>query len=229
MSATALRRADPWKDLLVIDARAPRFNQAVVALGALIAVLTGFWPLLTLLGVQLAATVLFGRQFCLACVAYFKFVQPRFGEGELEDSRAPRFANIIGAVFLFSATLAFIAGFPLVGTVLGGIVAALAGLATTTGFCAGCEVYKVIARLRGIKGGQLERIDLDDVGVNGATTVLFTHPLCSECHEVKAKFDAEGRAVTQIDVSKRKDLAKKYGVTLVPFVVSVGSDGRVVA
>ena len=222
-------KADPYRDLLVIDSRAPRFNQLVVATGSVIAVLTGFWPLFALLGTQLAVSVLFGRKYCLPCVFYFEVVQPRFGEGELEDSRAPRFANMIGAVFLLSAALFSAAGLPLVGAVLGSIVAALAGLAVSTGLCVGCEVYKVLAKLRGIKGGLLERIDLEQLGVwpEENLVVLFTHPLCSECHEVRPKLEAEGRRVISIDVSRRKDLARKYGVTLVPFVVTVGSDGRV--
>jgi Domain of unknown function (DUF4395)/Glutaredoxin-like domain (DUF836) len=223
------RRADPWKDLLVIDSRAPRFNQLVVATGSLIAVLTGFWPILGLLGAQLAVSVLFGRKYCLPCVFYFEVVQPRFGEGELEDSRAPRFANIIGAVFLLSAATFWAFGFPLVGAVLGSIVAGLAGLAVSTGLCVGCEVYKVLAAMRGIKGGILERIDFEQLGVlpEENLVVLFTHPLCSECQEVKPRLEREGRHVVSIDVSKRKDLAKKYGVTLVPFAVTVGLDGRV--
>ncbi len=233
MSATATasftRQADPYKDLLVIDSRAPRFNQAVVSLGALAAVSTGFWPVLALLGAQLAVSVVFGRKYCLPCVAYFELVQPRFGEGELEDSRAPRFANIIGAVFLLTASVFYVAGFPTVGAVLGGIVAALAGLATTTGLCVGCEVYKVLAKLRGVKGGALERVDLEQLGVSGGgeLAVVFTHPLCSECHEVKPKLESKGLRVVEVDVSKRKDLAKKYGVTLVPLAVTVGADGRV--
>ncbi len=224
-----VRRADPYKDLLVIDARAPRFNQAVVASGALLAVLTGFWPIFAVLGAQLAVSVRFGRKYCLPCLFYFEVVQPRFGEGELEDSRAPRFANIIGAVFLLSAALFSAAGFPAVGGVLGGIVAALAGLAVSTGLCVGCEVYKVLAKVRGIKGGLLERIDLEQLGVlpEENLVVLFTHPLCSECHEVKPRLEREGRRVISIDVSKRKDLAKKYGVTLVPLAITVGVDGRV--
>jgi hypothetical protein len=227
--ATTSRRADPYRDLLVIDSRAPRFNQLVVATGSLLAVLTGFWPLLGLLGTQLAVSVLFGRKYCLPCVFYFEVVQPRFGEGELEDSRAPRFANIIGAIFLLSAALASAAGFVTLGAVLGGIVAALAGLAVSTGLCVGCEVYKVLAKLRGIKGGLLERIDLEQLGVlpQENLVVLFTHPLCSECHEVKPRLEREGRRVVSIDVSQHKDLARKYGVTLVPLAVTVGADGRV--
>lgn len=223
------RQADPYKDLLVIDSRAPRFNQLVVATLSLIAVLTGFWPLFLLLGTQLAVSVLFGRKYCLPCVFYFEVVQPRFGEGEFEDSRAPRFANIIGASFLLAAGTLGAAGFVTAGLVLGGLVAALAGLAVSTGICVGCELYRVLARLRGIKGGLLERIDLEQLGVVAAEdlVVLFTHPLCSECQEVKPKLEREGRRVISIDVSKRRDLAQKYGVTLVPLAVTVGADGRV--
>lgn len=223
------RRADPWTDLLVIDSRAPRFNQLVVATLSLVAVLTGAWPLLAVLGVQLAVSVVFGRRYCLPCVFYFEVVQPRFGEGELEDSRAPRFANIVGAVFLLSAAGAWAAGFATVGAVLGGLVASLAGLAVATGLCVGCEVYRLLAKLRGVKGGLLERIDLEQLGVlpEENLVVLFTHPLCSECHEVKPRLEREGRRVVAIDVSQRRDLARKYGVTLVPLAVTVGADGRV--
>ena len=90
-----------------------------------------------------------GRRFCLACVAYFELVQPRLGEGPLEDARPPRFANLVGAVFLGSATVAYVAGLNLVGAALGGIVAALALLAAATGFCTGCEAYKLGSLLLG--------------------------------------------------------------------------------
>jgi len=85
----------------------------------------------------------FGRRFCLPCVAYFELVQPRFGEGQLEDTRPPRFANLVGVAFLASAALAYAAGAEAVGAVLGSLVAALALLAAATGFCAGCEAYKL--------------------------------------------------------------------------------------
>ena len=44
------RAADPYRDTWVIDARAPRFNQAVVGLVSLLAVTVGPWWLLGLLG-----------------------------------------------------------------------------------------------------------------------------------------------------------------------------------
>jgi hypothetical protein len=143
------RTADPYLDLDVIDSRAPRFNQATIGLLATLAVATGWWWLLGVLGLQLLVGLTLGRRFCLPCLAYFELVQPRFGEGTLEDARPPRFANLVGAVFLVAATVAYAAGFTTLGAVLGGIVAALALLAAATGFCTGCEAYKLGSFLLG--------------------------------------------------------------------------------
>jgi hypothetical protein len=143
------RAADPYRDLDVIDSRAPRFNQATVGLLAALAVATGWWPILALLAAQLTIGLTLGRRFCLPCLAYFELVQPRFGEGPLEDSRPPRFANMVGVAFLSAAALAYALGATPVGFVLGAVVAALALLAATTGFCAGCEAYKLGCLLKG--------------------------------------------------------------------------------
>ena len=85
--------------------------------------------LLALLALQLALGLTLGRRWCLACVFYYEVLQPRFGEGPLEDSRPPRFANMIGLGFLSAASLAYLVGWTTLGAVLGGIVAALALLA----------------------------------------------------------------------------------------------------
>jgi hypothetical protein len=137
------RTADPYSDLDVIDSHAPRFNQATIGLLATLAVATGWWWLLGVLGAQLLLGLTLGRRFCLPCLAYFELVQPRFGEGTLEDARPPRFANLVGAAFLSAATVAYAGGLTTLGAVLGGIVAALALLAAATGFCTGCEAYKL--------------------------------------------------------------------------------------
>jgi phosphate/sulfate permease len=143
------RAADPYRDTTVIDAHAPRFNQAVIGIGALLAVTTGPWWLLALLGAQLVVGLTLGRRWCLPCVTYFELVQPRFGEGPLEDARPPRFANLVGVVVLTAASIAFAAGAETVGVALGALVAALALLAAATGYCAGCEAYKLGYRLTG--------------------------------------------------------------------------------
>jgi Domain of unknown function (DUF4395) len=141
--------ADPYRDLAVIDSRAPRTNQAVVGSLALLAVVTGWWWLLALLALQLAVGLTFGRRYCLPCLAYFELIQPRFGEGPLEDARPPRAANVVGLVVLTAASLAYAAGWTIGGVVLGALVAALALLAAITGFCTGCEAYKLGCLLRG--------------------------------------------------------------------------------
>jgi hypothetical protein len=137
------RVAHPYRDLDVIDSRGPRFNQAVVGLVSLLALATGWWWLFALPAAQLAIGLTLGRQWCLPCLFYFEVVQPLFGEGPLEDARPPRFANMVGVVFLGAATVAFAAGASTVGFVFGALVAALALLASATGFCAGCEAYKL--------------------------------------------------------------------------------------
>lgn len=225
----AVRSAHPYLDTDVIDARAPRFNQIAVGSVTLVALLTGAWPLVTLMGLQLIVGLRFGRKFCLPCVFYFEVVQPRIGEGPIEDSRPPRFANIVGAIFLSTATLAFSTGFTTVGWVLTGMVSALAFLAAATGFCVGCEIYKVIAHLRGIKPGSVEHLDLNELGAERRAdlVVQFTHPLCTDCREVEQRLTAEGHALVKVDVSKRPDLARKYQISVVPTALSVGPDGVV--
>jgi hypothetical protein len=143
------RVAHPYHDLDVIDSRAPRFNQAVIGLVAALALATGWWWLLGLLALQLVVGLVLGRRYCLPCLAYFELVQPVFGEGRLEDSRPPRFANMFGASVLATAAIVWAAGFATLGAVLSGLVTALALLAALTGFCTGCEAYKLGSLLIG--------------------------------------------------------------------------------
>jgi len=224
------RLADPYHDLDVIDRRAPRANQLAIGVLALVAFVTGWWPILGLLALQLVVGLRLGRRWCLACVAYFELVQPRFGEGPLEDSRSPRFANVMGAVVLTTATVTIAAGYSTLGWALGLLVAALALLAAVTGFCTGCEIYRLGARLRGVGHGELRRIDRSDIGdAAGDVVVHFTHPLCSECLDVERRLRSEGRTLVTVDVRRRPDLARKYGIGIVPTAVAVAADGAITA
>jgi hypothetical protein len=224
------RTADPWSDTDVIDARAPRFNQAVVGIVALAGAIFG-WPLAwALMGAQLLIGLTLGRRFCITCVAYFALIQPRIGEGPLEDSRPPRLANAIGTVFLGGAALAWWLGSPTLGIVLSAIVAALALLAAASGFCTGCEIYKLTARLRGISPrhhSHLEPADLGPLDGHPRTFVEFTHPLCSECREWERRLGERAEPLVTLDVRDRPDLAHKYGIAVVPTVVAVAPDGTV--
>jgi hypothetical protein len=224
------RTAHPYRDLDVIDARGPRFNQATVGVVSLIAVVSGWWPLLGLLALQLGVGLRYGRRYCLPCVAYFELIQPRFGEGPIEDSRPPKFANQVGFVVLGSATLAHAGGLATVGNGLGLIVAGLALLAASTGLCVGCEIYRIVARLRGIRPKAFDRMELADLGAalpTGELMVAFSHPLCTDCRSVERELAAGPHPFVSVDVRNRPDLARKYGVALVPTVVRVAADGRV--
>jgi Domain of unknown function (DUF4395) len=221
--------ADPWRDTDVIDERAPRTNQAVVGLTALLGAAFG-WPLLwALMAAQLAIGLTLGRRFCLTCLAYFKLIQPRFGEGPLEDSRPPRLANLMGFAFLSSAAALWWLGAYSAAIALALLVAALALLAAVTSFCTGCEIYRLSARLRGISPRHHDRLDPSDLGAGagGSGFVLFTHPLCSDCGEWERRLRGEGEELVKLDVRERPDLARKYGISVVPAVFSVAADGTV--
>jgi hypothetical protein len=226
------RTAHPYDDTDVIDSRAPRFNQGAIGSLALLAFLLGLEWLPAVLAAQLAVGLTFGRQYCLPCLIYFELVQPRFGEGHIEDSRPPRFANMIGIAFLGGATLAFALDAATVGWVLTLIVAALALLAAVSGVCMGCEAYRLSARLRGIARGdqshprQVDRAELGLANGSGAL-VEFSHPLCFECREWERRLMEDERPHVVVDVSARPELAKRYGVAVVPTVVAVAADGTV--
>ena len=122
-----------------IDARAPRFNQAVVA----VALAAGFLLDLRVV-VPVAALVLFLSALGLGPLLLFwrRVVAPRVGPPrDVEDPRPPRFAAAVGTAFLAASTLSFVAGASPLGWALALLVAALAGLAAATGICVGCEVY----------------------------------------------------------------------------------------
>jgi hypothetical protein len=225
------RRVNPYRDVDVIDARAPRFSQATLGALLVLAVATRWWPVVAILAAQWTIGLVFGRRYCLPCLLYFEVVQRVVGEGPIEDARPPRFANLVGAVVMSTAAVLLAAGFEPVGWALALVVAALALLAAASGVCVGCELYRVGARLRGVRSRRLERVDLAELGAaaNGEVVVEFTHPLCTDCRELEERLRAQGRSVVTVDVTARPELARKYGVALVPTAVAVTPAGQVTA
>jgi hypothetical protein len=215
----------------VIDARAPRFNQAVIGLAALLAFAFHWWPLLSLAALQLALALVFGPRVCLGCIIFFRFVRPHLGAGPLDDARPVRFANFVGLVFLSAASLGHALGFHGLGWILGLVVAALALLAATTGLCVGCTIYRLLAHLGGIGPRVIHRIDLDEIGAKPTTglVVQFTYPRCTDCRILEERLHRQGVPLVLVDVSQRPELARKYGISLVPLAFKVAPDGRVLA
>jgi hypothetical protein len=132
-----------------IDPRGPRFNQAVLTLALLAAFALNLEWVVTVFGAALLLGAAFGPRWGPFLRLYAVAIKPRLAPPkELEDPRPPRFAATVGVVFLAAATIAFGSGAKTLGWVLALIVAALAGLAATTGICIGCEIYLLAVRRR---------------------------------------------------------------------------------
>ena len=135
-----------------IDPRGPRFNQGTITVLLLAGFLLDWRPVVPIIGLVLLLGATFGPRYGPFLRLYADVIKPRLSPpSELEDPRPPRFAAAVGVAFLVASTLAFAAGQFGLGWALALIVAALAGLAATTGICVGCEVYLFLARRRGVE------------------------------------------------------------------------------
>ena len=116
------------------------------------------------------------------------------------------------------------------GRIIRRVLGSLALVAASTGFCTGCEIYRLTARLRGISPRHHDRLDLADLnGAGGAdvAVVEFTHPLCSDCQRWEERLRGRSAPLVTIDVRERPDLARKYGIAVVPTVLEVAGNGAV--
>lgn len=126
-----------------VDVNVPRFNQACVAVLTGLAFVVQWWPIVAFVALVLAVTRFAGPGHGLFTQIYLRFVEPRLdGTVETEPSGPPRFAQLLGVVFLAAATGAFLLGASTVGWILTIAVTALAALAAMTRICVGCVIYE---------------------------------------------------------------------------------------
>ncbi|QNG17607.1 DUF4395 domain-containing protein [Rhodococcus triatomae] len=138
-----------------VDVRGPRFA-AWVTTAVLVAVLLVAAVSTPAAGILLAAQAVvfaigaavgprnspYGRLFA-------RFVAPRSGEVTEREPVAPlRFAQLVGFVFAAVGTVAFLLGAGIVGVVAAGFALFAAFLNAAFGFCLGCQIYPLVARLR---------------------------------------------------------------------------------
>jgi Domain of unknown function (DUF4395) len=135
-----------------VDPRGPRFGGAVTTVVLAVA--------LVLVGTT-AGTVLVAWQtlvFALGAIVglhaqpygivFRKVIRPRLAPpAELEDAAPPRFAQAVGLAFLVVALVASLTGVTAVATVAIALALAAALLNAAFGFCLGCEMYLLGARL----------------------------------------------------------------------------------
>ena len=137
-----------------------------------------------------------GRRFCLPCLLYFELIQPRVGEGAIEDARPPRFANLVGVAVLGGAAIAHAAG-----AERARLRARLARRRPRAPLGRDRLLRRVRdvqlgARVQGIRSHQLDRVDLAELGATPprASSIQFTHPLCTDCRALEARLRAEGQS-----------------------------------
>ncbi len=134
----------------LIDPRQPRFGQAITGVLTLVAFVANLPAIFVALAVVLGLASLLGPRFNVYVYLYkaFKGAVKLGPPKELEEPWPPRFANLLGCLFLGGSSIAYYAGGAhTVAWTLDLVVSALALLASTTGLCVGCEFYVVGRRI----------------------------------------------------------------------------------
>lgn len=141
----ALNHAD------MVDSNLPRFSQALQAVILAVAFLIDARIVVPILAVILGASAFLGPSFNLWAYLYRVLPLPR---GEMEPAGPPRFAQRLGTIFLAIGTVGLYAAeaettmWWVFGWGPALLVAVLSGVAATTAFCLGCEMYLMVQRLR---------------------------------------------------------------------------------
>jgi Domain of unknown function (DUF4395) len=144
---------------------------------------------------------------------------------ELEPAAPVRFSQALAAAFLTGSVALLYAGAETAGWVLAGLVAALALVSAVTGFCVGCEAYRIL-RARGRGAGGDVREDLGLSG-EGPWLVVLTAPGCARCEPFAREMEraAAGREVLRVSLADHPRAAA-LRVRSVPAALAVGADGR---
>ena len=135
------------KTVPLIDARGPRYGAALTTI-VLSAALISESNLI--IGFQFAvflSAVLFGLRRSIYGLLYRNLIQPRLsGPVPSEYESAPRFAQLIGALFALTALIGGLAGNSALFLIATGFALSAAFLNAAFGFCLGCQIYLRLVR-----------------------------------------------------------------------------------
>lgn len=141
MSPTDLEVTGP-----MVDPRQPRLGQAITGTALAIAFVLRWPPALVVWAAILAGASLLGPRANLYGYLYRALKRLLGPPKELEEAAPPRFANLLGFLFLTAGSVLFyVFEAEVAAWTLGVVVSGLALLAAITGLCVGCEFY-VLAR-----------------------------------------------------------------------------------
>ena len=135
------------KSVPLIDARGPRYTAALTTIVLSAALIT---ESNLIIGFQFAvflSAVLFGLRRSIYGFLYRNLIQPRLSVPvPSEYESAPRFAQLIGALFAFTALIGGLTGNTAVFLIATGFALAAAFSNAAFGFCLGCQMYLLILR-----------------------------------------------------------------------------------
>jgi hypothetical protein len=144
---------------------------------------------------------------------------------DLEPVRPVRFAQGMAAFALALALGLFAAGIDTAAWIVVGIIAVVALFSAITGYCVGCEIYRVLLARGGGDGDVREGLGLTGAG---PWLVVLTAPGCARCEPVARQLEevASPRGIVRVDLT-RTPAAARLPVRSVPAVIAIGGDGRV--
>ena len=136
------------KSVPLIDARGPRYTAALTTLVLSAAIIT---ESNLIIGFQFAvflSAVIFGLRRSIYGFLYRNLIQPRLkGAVPSEYESAPRFAQLIGAIFALTALIGGLTGNSSVFLIATGFALSAAFLNAVFGFCLGCQLYLILIRI----------------------------------------------------------------------------------
>ena len=134
--------------VVLIDARGPRYSAAITSVVLALALITESSYVIGFQFAVFLSAVLFGLRRSIYGFIYRNLIQPRLsGPVPSEDQRAPRFAQLIGALFAFVALLGGVTGNSAVFLIATSFALGAAFLNAAFGFCLGCQIYLILVRL----------------------------------------------------------------------------------
>ena len=136
------------KPVVLIDARGPRYSAGITSVVLALALITESSYVIGFQFAVFLSAVLFGLRRSIYGFIYRNLIQPRLkGVVPSEDQRAPRFAQLIGALFAFIALLGGVSGNSAVFLIATSFALGAAFLNAAFGFCLGCQIYLILVRL----------------------------------------------------------------------------------
>ena len=133
----------------LIDARGPRYTAAITTTVLALALITESNYLIGFQFAVFLSAVIFGLRRSIYGFIYRNLIQPRLsGPVPSESEAAPRFAQLIGALFAFVALAGGLTGNSALFLIATSFALGAAFLNAAFGFCLGCQFYLLLIRAK---------------------------------------------------------------------------------